>query len=712
MTPGDRAGHRDPRGPEACHGDDESRSVVRSLSLWPCCGLAVSRAAAPGPERAIGVQLAIERTDDRIEQAEVARRAAPTTSGAQDELELADRASRPSARPRSSRGAAAASRCDLTLGARVARRSARSRSSGAAGSRSRAGPARAHARADRSRARAHRGVQRSTARARCCARRSRCRCAPRPRPATGAYLAALQLTMSARERALRALRLCNVEENLQRQRGARAAAHRRGDRARPRRGRGRDREPARAGARARGRAAGPGLGEFRAEHFEASLRLTQSARAFAHRALRLARHAARSARVRRLAGARRRRSSGPARPWPRDRRGLASRRLRAPDARSRGLARAAGCPGSRARAPVAARRVLGVRARPPTAAPGHAWGSASRSAPAADFTNELFYEDAFVDTTFTRPPPAWARPRRATRACCSPTLDGHARSGARPSIARQRAELGDKLQRDVARRRAGGDDLARTGGCSVAPRARVPPRPNLRPRPRGVAGAAVGARARRRWLDGASRAPSSAPAARLPAHAPGRARSSCSTGSAGRVVDRRWTARRAGRRRVAARLSLRRCASFPDSTVRDHLEHGWRARAGGTCSTAGHARRDRRRRLERRATRADAPTAATTSGRRRRARGRAGGVGDLVVARSRRRPRRMHYDLEDDIASTSTTRSCAPDGPPVRARARGPSARAPRVELLLAPSQSRRGVSRDRRRRSSSSASRAGAGGA
>jgi hypothetical protein len=101
------------------------------------------------------------------------------------------------------------------------------------------------------------------------------------------YLAALQLTMSARERALRALRLCNVADNAHdaAERALRVtddvitraqdavSAH--GD------------EPARqALARALSFQA-EARREFMAEHFEPALRLTQSARTFATRAIRL-----------------------------------------------------------------------------------------------------------------------------------------------------------------------------------------------------------------------------------------------------------------------------------------------------------------------------------------------------------------------------------------------------------------------------------------
>lgn len=102
------------------------------------------------------------------------------------------------------------------------------------------------------------------------------------------YLAALQLTLSARERGLRALRLCNVEENLQD--AAERALHRTdeviarahdlvsdSDRTRAKEVLGRaDRVEAEAHA------------QFRAGHFEATLRMTQSARTLAYRAIRLA----------------------------------------------------------------------------------------------------------------------------------------------------------------------------------------------------------------------------------------------------------------------------------------------------------------------------------------------------------------------------------------------------------------------------------------
>ena len=101
------------------------------------------------------------------------------------------------------------------------------------------------------------------------------------------YLAALQLTMSARERALRALRLCNLEENardtaersLRRTDESISRAHEVVDR----RGDERARESlARAEA-----FQSEARREFVAGRYDPCLRLTQSARSFAHRAIRL-----------------------------------------------------------------------------------------------------------------------------------------------------------------------------------------------------------------------------------------------------------------------------------------------------------------------------------------------------------------------------------------------------------------------------------------
>src|SRR5262249_25303096 len=95
------------------------------------------------------------------------------------------------------------------------------------------------------------------------------------------YLAALQLTTSARERALRALRLCNVEDNVRE--AADRALHRTDEilsRARDQvaeHGTDRARKLLARGVDLQARA----QGEFRAEHFEASLRLTLLARRFA-----------------------------------------------------------------------------------------------------------------------------------------------------------------------------------------------------------------------------------------------------------------------------------------------------------------------------------------------------------------------------------------------------------------------------------------------
>ena len=101
-------------------------------------------------------------------------------------------------------------------------------------------------------------------------------------------LAAFQLTVSARERALRALRLCNMQDNLQE-----SAEHalRRTDeilsRARDQVA-DRDEERARRMLRRALDLQKRAWDEFSVEHHEASLRLTQSARTLAQRAIRLA----------------------------------------------------------------------------------------------------------------------------------------------------------------------------------------------------------------------------------------------------------------------------------------------------------------------------------------------------------------------------------------------------------------------------------------
>ena len=105
--------------------------------------------------------------------------------------------------------------------------------------------------------------------------------------AASRYLAALQLTRGARERALDALRLCNLQEDL---RDSSERALRRTDEVISR---AQDRVSEHASEQARQTLARAidlqdrAAREFRAEHFEASLRLTQNARAFAFRAIRL-----------------------------------------------------------------------------------------------------------------------------------------------------------------------------------------------------------------------------------------------------------------------------------------------------------------------------------------------------------------------------------------------------------------------------------------
>lgn len=104
----------------------------------------------------------------------------------------------------------------------------------------------------------------------------------------GRFLAALQLTMSARERVLRALRMCNAEEN-QHDRAeqvlrrtleiitrAQDIVSERGD------------EHAREALSRAEQLEDRAVDEFRLEHFEASIRLSLAARAAAYRAIRLA----------------------------------------------------------------------------------------------------------------------------------------------------------------------------------------------------------------------------------------------------------------------------------------------------------------------------------------------------------------------------------------------------------------------------------------
>ena len=104
----------------------------------------------------------------------------------------------------------------------------------------------------------------------------------------GRFLAALQLTMSARERVLKALRMCNAEEN-QRDRAeqvlrrtleiitrAQDIVSQSGD------------EHAREALSRAEQLEDRAVDEFRLEHFEASIRLSLAARAAAYRAIRLA----------------------------------------------------------------------------------------------------------------------------------------------------------------------------------------------------------------------------------------------------------------------------------------------------------------------------------------------------------------------------------------------------------------------------------------
>ena len=103
------------------------------------------------------------------------------------------------------------------------------------------------------------------------------------------YLAALELTMGARDRAFRALRLCNLQDDL---RGSVELALRRTDDVLARAHdavAGSSSDPARRSLSEATDLQARAQAEFRTEHFEPGLRLTQAARAMAHRAIRLAR---------------------------------------------------------------------------------------------------------------------------------------------------------------------------------------------------------------------------------------------------------------------------------------------------------------------------------------------------------------------------------------------------------------------------------------
>ena len=102
----------------------------------------------------------------------------------------------------------------------------------------------------------------------------------------GHYLGALQLTMGARERAHRALRMCRLDENMQD--SAERALRRTDEVIQRAHERVNDRSPEVA-RRELNRAVeiqGRAQAEYRSEHFEPSIRLTLSARTFALRALR------------------------------------------------------------------------------------------------------------------------------------------------------------------------------------------------------------------------------------------------------------------------------------------------------------------------------------------------------------------------------------------------------------------------------------------
>lgn len=102
------------------------------------------------------------------------------------------------------------------------------------------------------------------------------------------YLAALQLTMSARERALKAMRACKLEDSLE-DSVARALARTDDVLIRARELLAGSEDPrAQQALRSAERTQAEAQTEYRAGHHEQSLRMTQSARAMAHRAMRSA----------------------------------------------------------------------------------------------------------------------------------------------------------------------------------------------------------------------------------------------------------------------------------------------------------------------------------------------------------------------------------------------------------------------------------------
>src|SRR5262245_19738537 len=102
----------------------------------------------------------------------------------------------------------------------------------------------------------------------------------------GHYLGALQLTMGARERIHRALRMCRLDENVQE--SAERALRRTDELIQRAREQINDRsgEVARRELDRAVEIQGRAQAEYRSQHFEASIRLTLSARSFAFRALR------------------------------------------------------------------------------------------------------------------------------------------------------------------------------------------------------------------------------------------------------------------------------------------------------------------------------------------------------------------------------------------------------------------------------------------
>lgn len=256
-------------------------AVMAGLSMVCAVWLAApARAQDLTPER---VQLALETTDRRIEQAEAL---VASSDNAQAEADLS------AARDLQSRARSAFSSNQLVLAMKLTLDARRRSERAIALVKNLPDPDRVETQLERTRELIQRTRERveecDADRAKALVRAAfEMQARAEESASSGRFLVALQLTMGARERAQRALRMCRMEENLQE---SAERALRRTDDVIARAQEQVDRSGSEPGRQALRRAVdlqARAQQDYRGGYFESCLRQTQSARTFAYRAARL-----------------------------------------------------------------------------------------------------------------------------------------------------------------------------------------------------------------------------------------------------------------------------------------------------------------------------------------------------------------------------------------------------------------------------------------